>query len=456
MPTIVLKDFNLGGISNSPYQGQADTLAEINGIDLHSEGGIIKAYQDFAKITFDQSANAGGFIKQLSNGNVYLFCRAKIYKYNAGLKTFFLTRALDNINPTFVEEFNGYTYFTDDDKSVWRVPTEDIETVGITEFMVNTLDEHDSDYGRSMFVKNGVLFITNNNKIASIDVDDNINVNAFDIESNFNITTLNEFGDDLAIPATNGIYSKIYRWDTYEKSWNPNVAIVPERKIGTVVKDYNGTLLCFTEGIGNVYYYNGINADWLKSIPGDFSKNGKIKIKQGAAERYNRDILFGISQGTETSADILKGVYNFGRTGPEYSRVLSFLFEQTDGVVYDITDTTEGLFVIIDNDAYIIDPEKKLETTHYVTRVIDVNRNELKDFSFYVNYKNFPDVCNIQVFEKRNGALTWTALNVTQNKTQSRFEADIKLLNTNTIRFKVVHISNGNDTPEVESLMIEY
>lgn len=453
MPIIQLKDFNLGGIAYSDYQGPANSLAEINGIDLHAEGGIMQAYQDFKNITFDETPIAGGLIREL-NSNIYQFSNNRIYKYSSAYNTFFYTRGLNGVRPTDSLEFGTYTYFTDNNRSVWRVLTDNIETATVQMFINNTLDSYNSDYGRVMFKKNNRLFIANKNKVASIDLDGTIILDDLDIEEEFNITAIDEFQNDLVIATSNGVYSKIYRWDTYEVSWI-NVAIIEERKISAFLKD-GGGLLAFTEGIGNIYFYNGVSAQWLKSLKGDWSQNASIKIKPHAVTKYNRDILFGISQGVSSSPDIPKGVYSYSRTGPDYPRVMSLLKEVEGSVTYDIQHTTQGLFVSLDDKAYLIDATSKLETASYATRVIDVNRNNLKDFSLYVNYKKFPEVCVLQLFERRNGETVWSEVSLTQNEKYSRFETSVKLLETNTIQFKIVHTSSGNDTPEVESLIIDY
>lgn len=68
---LTFDNINLGGISDSKYQGVANSVAECVGLDIHSEPGIIKANQ---KLSLDFTPTS--FITNMvsaSNGKTYLF-----------------------------------------------------------------------------------------------------------------------------------------------------------------------------------------------------------------------------------------------------------------------------------------------------------------------------------------------------------------------------------------------
>jgi len=74
MPNIIqIKDINLGGIANSMYQGQSNSVYELSGFDIHSEPGIMKNNQ---KLTKESGVVIDDLVKNIlpcSDGNTYLF-----------------------------------------------------------------------------------------------------------------------------------------------------------------------------------------------------------------------------------------------------------------------------------------------------------------------------------------------------------------------------------------------
>ena len=87
MKPIQITDLNKGGLSDSDFMGRPGSVAEIVGIDLHSEPGLVKVQQKLTKITAANSPTE--FCKNYvicSNGRNYWFSAesGNIWEDNSG------------------------------------------------------------------------------------------------------------------------------------------------------------------------------------------------------------------------------------------------------------------------------------------------------------------------------------------------------------------------------------
>jgi len=62
MNIIEIRDLNLGAISDSQFQGQKNSVAEMVGFDIHSEPGILKHNQ---KLTKESGATIDDLVKKI-------------------------------------------------------------------------------------------------------------------------------------------------------------------------------------------------------------------------------------------------------------------------------------------------------------------------------------------------------------------------------------------------------
>ena len=79
---IIMNMFNVGGIADSDYMGGEQSFADLVGLDLHSQAGIIQAHQ---KLTKDSGTTIDEFVENIipcSDGNTYMFSSSsgKIWK----------------------------------------------------------------------------------------------------------------------------------------------------------------------------------------------------------------------------------------------------------------------------------------------------------------------------------------------------------------------------------------
>ena len=114
---IIIKDINLGGISDSRYQGQANSVYSMEGLDIHSEPGIIKANQALTK---ESGTTVDDFVKVFvpcSDGNTYLFgsTNGKIWKRtSSGVYSLEATAApsAGGVGIMDAYEYQGYIYYS--------------------------------------------------------------------------------------------------------------------------------------------------------------------------------------------------------------------------------------------------------------------------------------------------------------------------------------------------------
>jgi len=87
MPRIELKDWNLGGISDSKYSGLANSSYKLVGLNIHEEPGVLKVQQQVINDGDSQSLNVQTCraIVPLSNGDTYFFgVGGAIYRRDSG------------------------------------------------------------------------------------------------------------------------------------------------------------------------------------------------------------------------------------------------------------------------------------------------------------------------------------------------------------------------------------
>jgi len=149
-----IKDINLGGLSDSVYQGVANSVANIKNLDLHSENGIIKLKK---KMTSVSGINVDGFYQAgvVTTGNVlYLFSDdghvCSRYGGSWSNKTVISGAGDDGVYDA--KEYDGYVYYSRE-RRLGRFPT-------------NSYSSKDDDWGtlvgdvfeRPMCVVNEILY----------------------------------------------------------------------------------------------------------------------------------------------------------------------------------------------------------------------------------------------------------------------------------------------------------
>lgn len=114
--SIPIRNFNRGGIADSKYAGIPDSVADMVGLDIHSEPGIIKVNQ---QLDLEDGANAPDELcnaaVNCSDGNQYFFSSesGKIWKLSSGTWSLAHTTTPTNGNAYCYDaiEYQGYIYW---------------------------------------------------------------------------------------------------------------------------------------------------------------------------------------------------------------------------------------------------------------------------------------------------------------------------------------------------------
>lgn len=166
--TITLKDFNLGGQADSDRQGEANSLARIVGMDIHSDPGLMKVSQALTK---ESGATVTEFCKNVvecSDGNSYWFSAdsGKIWKRtSAGSWSLIHTNSEGACLGAF--EQNGFIYYgTENYLGRWLVGL--AWSVAVDDW--KEFDDAAKDPAfKPMLEKNLVLYIGDSNFISQVD-----------------------------------------------------------------------------------------------------------------------------------------------------------------------------------------------------------------------------------------------------------------------------------------------
>lgn len=165
---ITLKDFNLGGQADSDFQGNANSLARIVGLDIHSKVGTIRASQALVK---ESGATVDSFAKVVvpcSNGKSYWFSSTsgKIWE-RTSVGGWSLVHTNGNGGCLGAFEHNGFIYYaTSQYLGRWRISL--AWSVAVDSWATFDDDAQDDEF-KPMLVKNLVLYIGDSNLVAQVD-----------------------------------------------------------------------------------------------------------------------------------------------------------------------------------------------------------------------------------------------------------------------------------------------
>jgi len=321
---ILIKDINLGGIADSEYQGQTNSVAVMVGLDIHSEPGVIKANQKLAK-------ESGGTIDDLvktvlpcSDGNTYLFgsTNGKIWKRTAaGVYSLEATAApaAGAVGILDSREHQGYIYYTMESR-LGRVAVGAPTAWAGRNDSWATFTNTDADFHPFKEV-NQVLYIGDRNYVAQVDAGV-FSANALDLKTPLRIKSLGKILTDLLWGTFVNIYrvaTEVGRWNTWSQSYKSSDE-VPEVGVNCFLATDNYNLVSAGRK-GRIYYYNGEQLEDFKRIPGNWLGTNEATIHPNASCNMNGTPLFGISNISGNPAK--QGIYSLAGYDRNYPKVLN-------------------------------------------------------------------------------------------------------------------------------------
>src|ERR1035437_6881564 len=327
MNQIQIKDINLGGIADSMFQGQKNSVAEMVSFDIHSEPGIMKHNQ---KLTKESGATVDDLVKRIlpcSDGFTYLFgsTNGKVWKRtSAGVYTLEATVAPGAGAVGIIDawEYQGYIYYSMQSRlgrvavgapTAWAGKDDNWKT------FLNT----DADF-HPMFEVNMVLYIGDGHNLAQVDagVFSETATAALDIEVPLRIKSLGKILTDILIGTFVNVYrvaTQILRWNTWSVIFSVSDDI-PEIGINCFLRTDNFVLV--NAGTkGSFYLYNGSQLDNYKRIPGDWTGTKEGYMHPNASCNMFGLPLFGLSNVSGNPAP--QGVYSLGGYDRNYPKVLN-------------------------------------------------------------------------------------------------------------------------------------
>lgn len=464
MAKIEIKNLNLGGIADSDYLGAENSVAEMVGLDIHSEGGIIKVNQ---KLTKDSGSLVDDFVKAsvaCSDGASYHFgsTNGKIWK-RASNGTWSLEAtaapAAGNIGILGAMEYQGYVYYAMQNRlGRWQIGT----AWSTRNDNWATFTNGDADF-HPMKIVSLVLYIGDKNYVAQVDAG-TFSANALDITNPLRIKSLGRINTDLLIGTfvnDNVTSTEIIRWNTWSVSFSVSDPI-PEVGINSFLDTDNNVIVnCGTKG--SLYFYNGSSLEEYKVVKGVYTGSKKAYVHPQASFNFNGMPLFGFSNVSGNPAN--QGVYSLARTNRNYPFVLNLEFPISTG---NLSNIEIGTIVPISSDQFLVswkdtnsgtvygvdvlDLSNKVPAAYLVTRVIMAERSELLTYGLVdACYRLKPTGTSITVHKKVNADASFSAAITSKTDAKRMLEAtQVDVNEAVRVQMKVVLNASGNDAPEVE------
>lgn len=459
MQVVPIKDLNLGGLADSDYQGIANSLKAIIGLDLHSIPGLIKVQQKLAK---DSGSTIDEFVKNMvscSDGNTYLFSSGsgKIWsRTGAGVYALEATNA--NGACLGAIEYNGYIYYASATKlgrvakgSAWSTRTDSWAT----------FTNGDTGY-HPMFVKNGTLYIGDGNLLAQVDDAGVFVADALDIPKPYRISSLGSIGENIVLGtfvSSNVLANRVFLWDTWSISWATDDEVF-EDGVNCFLQMDNATVLQ-AGSKGNIYAYDGNLLTQIKKIAGTWTGTNKGIVYNQSSVLFNGQTLIGLSNVSGNPAS--QGVYAFGSYASNYPKILTLDYPISTG---NLTGVEIGAITQIENNILVswkdttggttygvdkIDTSNKYTSAYLESRIYQLDRRAGKTVGVNIAYKTLPTSTNIVLKTATNHG-SYTTQTLVKDTDRKCFTLQEAIVNANTFQFKIEFTVNSNDAPELEGI----
>jgi len=469
MNIIEIRDLNLGAISDSQFQGQKNSVAEMVGFDIHSEPGILKHNQ---KLTKESGATIDDLVKKIlpcSDGNTYLFgsTNGKIWKRtSAGVYSLEATAAPAAGGAGIMDawEYQGYIYYTMQSRlgrvavgapTDWATRNDSWATFTNTDALYHPCQE-----------VNAVLYIGDANLVAQVDAGV-FSADALDIEKPYRIASFGKSLTNLLIGTFVNSYrswTQIFNWNTWSIDSFQSSDDIPEIGVSCFLKTDNFNLV-YAGLKGNFYLYTGTQLEQYKKIPGSWTGSNAATINPNASCNMFGLPLFGLSNSSGNPAK--QGIYSLGGYDRNYPKVLNFEWAISTGNMSNVEigaielsgttllvswkDTTSGVAVYgVDK----LDTTAKVASAYFTTRVIAIGRGDKKELSGFVAYRSLPDDATIKVYYKNNYAASWVEATTVVDTDRKIVVIKEKFPEANTLQIKVESNAatgaNANNAPEIE------
>jgi len=472
MREITINQINQGGIADSKYEGERNSVAKSVCLDLHSQPGVIQANY---KLTRDDGGLINEFCKSIvvsSNGHVYFFSSesGKIWrKSSLGTYSLYYTTAASSGESKILDacEYEGYIYWATE-KFLFRV------AITSTSWSTDVVEWKQFDVGNKYYhpirIARSKLWIGDGHQIANVAAPlgggDAVFVsNALDLPSEQTIKALGSIDIQLAIGTyvdNNVNKTTIYRWDTWSTSWNMDDTI-EEVGINAFIPVDNYFFVQAGK-VGSIYSYDYNMLYLTKRVPGTYDLTHASRVSPNAVAFYKQLPLFGMSRDESVSqSGAIPGIYSLGTVNPRlYNRVLSLEYLTS---TYSST-TLIGAIAIKGNQLFvtwkdgsnagvdILDYSTRYPSSYLESRVIYLDRSAANVYTdFVVGYVEMPTGCSVKAYIKQNYDSEWKEISLTQDTIHNIFFSSIQL-ESSVVEVKVELISSGANSPIIDYISL--
>lgn len=485
MPEIVLNNFILGGMADSAYLGQPNSVKTLVGFDLHSEPGILKVH---AKLTKDSGSTITEFVRTIladSLTTTYFFSAdsGNIWGKDETTGTYSLKAtalpAAGAANILDAMEFEGYIYYAMQAR-LGRCPIAGNWAVDRNDSFA-TFSVTDANY-HPMRIVNDTLYIGDGYRIAQVFAGV-FSANALEVSAlHGSFRALGKWLTTLVAGTFRFAAARVatlFNWNTFSENFTFEDEVY-EQGIRAFLPVDNG-LLFYAGTKGGLYSYDGVRGLKLRVIPGlkpiynTTSGNwegGMATIHSNASDMFEGVTLFGLSNpsSTETGNGIY-AVYDYGSIASNYPAVMSIPFVLSTGntslVEIGAVKTRANVFYVSWKSkvggvtTYGVDMYDntglKYAGAYMELRLLASEREVLKQLKMSVGYRtlNFGTITALADCGDGAGYQTMTATTDTQRRL---VDFEISPTDCTSIQVKIyaTPATNSKRAPELEAITLKY
>jgi len=472
--TIEIKNQALGGISDSDYLGLENSVSKMVGFNLHSEPGIMKVNQKFTKVSGTTITELCKHAVYASNGESYFFSSesGKIWRIKSDFTVELAYTTVASVGESKclgADEYNGYIVWYTQNK-VHRISLANALVATWTTlnlnwqaFAVGDLLYHPSS------IQNDVLYIGDNYEVAALDdatwtatgaLNIKVRTGAHRISAMMNFTTGILFGTITV--AVNAIMALWNTWSTHITGKDE----LPEQGVNCFLKMDNYAIASVGRK-GNFYSFNGSIGEQVRKIPGDWDGGKEAVVYPGSnANRFGLP-LFGVSNYNGNPCP--QGIYSVGKYSAGYNNVLNLEYPISTGNLsnieigavvlrgYDMLvawkDSTDPEAIVCGVDK--LDHSNKISGAYFETRVIELNPDQVKEFTVDVYYRLLPTGTNITLQVQKDYG-SWSDVITLANDAKHKRKYTSVKIKASTAKFRVITSASVNTAPEFRTVRISY
>jgi hypothetical protein len=472
MKEISINQINQGGIADSKYEGESNSVYKSVCLDLHTLPGVIQANYELKRDDGELIDELCKSIVVSSNGHVYFFSSesGKIWrKSSSDVYSLHYTVSASSGESKILGamEYEGYIYWATEEL-LFRVDVDSTDwATDVAEWQ--TFDVGNSSY-HPMAVARSRLWIGDGYKVANVSAplgggSPVFTSNALDLPSDQIVKALGSIDIQLAIGTyvdDNVNKTTIYRWDTWSPSWNMDDTI-EEVGINAFIPVDNYFFVQAGK-VGSIYSYDYNMLYLTKRVPGTYNMTYASRVSPNAVAFQRQLPLFGMSRDESVAqSGATPGVYSLGTVNPRlYHRVLNLEYLTST----NSNTTVIGAIGVRGNQLFVswkdgtsagidtIDYSNRYDGAYLESRVIYLDRPEANVYThFVVGYVEMPDGCSVKAYIKQNYADTWTEITLTQDTIRNKFYSTLRL-ESSVVEFKVELETNGADSPIIDYISL--